>query len=604
MDNNGSQSKEMKKVPDSMIGKVLDRYKILGKLGEGGMGEVYEVEHVRIHKRFALKLLRQEIVTNEEAVRRFEQEAKSAASIGHKNIVDITDSGEMDDGRVFLVMEKLKGTPLNELLDSQQPDQRLLNILIQTCHGLAAAHKKGIVHRDMKPENIFIVQNQGMDVPKILDFGIAKVSGADGNNNLTRTGAIFGTPFYMAPEQALGQKVDHRADVYAMGVIMFEMFSGQVPFDGESFMGILTQHITTAVPDVNAVAVANNRIIPQGLDIVINKSMSKEPEDRYQSMDALVNSLVMIYRSVEGVGMSSYVNSDTVAVSSKSDSTNPLFASSSPARSTPYDVLSDSHSSDLTDSAYFEKAEATYKNPNRLKWALLIVPLLIIGGGAIYLLGHGNATKKIEARNEVFRDSDKPLVVEKQTPDLSQDSKSAATPDSMPGEETEANAKAEELDSTPTKEEPQSDDTPVIKEKNVEKESPKAEKAALVPVVISSFPRNASIFIGGVSSEYKTPAKFDVDPNAPLSVSIRKKGYIAQSIELNGDVPEPFVKLKKKKMGSKKVPTKTADSNKPRKNPIDTTKNSKPKKSAESCKKNPNSAICLKRARDRLNQLE
>jgi len=191
--------------PDPLIGTTLDgRYRIVDKLGEGGMGEVYAAEHVNIEKRVAIKLLRKEILENEEAVSRFHQEARSASSIGHENIIAIEDFNTLPDGRIYLCMELLNGQPLNDMIQQPMAPDRLLDILIQTGHGLAAAHAKGIVHRDMKPENIFVTQKNGRDVPKLLDFGIAKVSQADGNNNLTRTGTIFGTPFYMSPEQALG----------------------------------------------------------------------------------------------------------------------------------------------------------------------------------------------------------------------------------------------------------------------------------------------------------------------------------------------------------------------------------------------------------------
>ncbi|MBS1123909.1 MAG: serine/threonine protein kinase [Deltaproteobacteria bacterium] len=194
------------------MGEVLDgRYRILKKLGEGGMGEVYAAEHIHIEKKFAIKLLRPEILGNPEAVTRFRQEARSSSSIGHRNIIAVEDFGSLSDGRIYMCMELLNGAALNDLITTPQPVDRLLNILIQTGHGLAAAHAKGIVHRDMKPENIFVtVGPNNEDVPKLLDFGIAKVAGNEGQNNLTRTGTIFGTPFYMAPEQALGNPVDAR----------------------------------------------------------------------------------------------------------------------------------------------------------------------------------------------------------------------------------------------------------------------------------------------------------------------------------------------------------------------------------------------------------
>ncbi|MEJ7597655.1 MAG: serine/threonine-protein kinase [Kofleriaceae bacterium] len=301
----------------SLIGEVIDgRYRMIRKLGEGGMGEVYAAEHVHIEKRFAVKLLRPEIVSNAEAVSRFRQEARSASSIGHRNIIGIEDFGQLPDGRIYMCMELLAGAALNDLIAQPQPVDRLLNIIIQSGHGLAAAHAKGIIHRDMKPENIYVtVGPNNEDIPKLLDFGIAKVSGNDGQNNLTRTGTIFGTPFYMAPEQALGNPVDARTDVYAMGVIMYEIFAGSLPFQGESFMGILTQHITTEPEPVAQRAAKAQRQLPPGLADVITRSMQKDPQRRFQTMDELVNALIQIYRGFAGAGMSTYMEAFPVAPS-------------------------------------------------------------------------------------------------------------------------------------------------------------------------------------------------------------------------------------------------------------------------------------------------
>ncbi len=288
-----------------MIGQVIaDRYRLVRKLGEGGMGEVYEAEHIHIEKRVALKLLRAEIMSNAEAVTRFRQEARSASSIGHKNIIEIDDFGTLSDGRVYLTMEFLGGQPLSDMAKAGLPLNRALDILIQTCIGLGAAHAKGIVHRDMKPDNVFVTMDQtGKDIPKILDFGIAKVSGHDGAQaHLTRTGTIFGTPYYMAPEQALGQAIDHRADVYAMGVIMYEVFAGAVPFKADSFMGILTMHITTPPVPPSQVAAAHGRWIPPELEQVILYAMAKNPAERFQNMNELVGALQAVYRQYVGAG--------------------------------------------------------------------------------------------------------------------------------------------------------------------------------------------------------------------------------------------------------------------------------------------------------------
>src|SRR4051794_20238875 len=294
----------------SLIGEVLDgRYKVFKKLGEGGMGEVYAAEHVHIEKRFAVKLLKAEIVSNPEAVKRFQQEARSASSIKHRNIIGVDDFGRLPDGRIYMCMEYLAGSPLNDMIQQPMSADRLLNILIQAGHGLAAAHTKGIVHRDMKPENIYVTQegNPPQDVPKLLDFGIAKVAGNEGQNNLTRTGTIFGTPLYMAPEQALGNPVDARTDIYAVGVIMYECFSGSLPFQGESFMGILTQHITTPPEPVAQRAAKAERPLPLGLAEIITRCMEKDPNQRFRTMDELVNALIQVYRGIAGAGMSTYM---------------------------------------------------------------------------------------------------------------------------------------------------------------------------------------------------------------------------------------------------------------------------------------------------------
>ncbi|CAN5499259.1 hypothetical protein BH11MYX1_BH11MYX1_30860 [soil metagenome] len=288
---------------------MLDgRYRIIKLIGEGGMGEVYSAEHVHIDKKFAIKLLKQEIVSNAEAVTRFRQEARSSSSIGHRNIIAIEDFGQLSDGRIYMCMELLNGAALNDMIQQPMSADRLLNILIQTGHGLAAAHAKGIVHRDMKPENIFVtIGPQNEDVPKILDFGIAKVAGNEGGNHLTRTGTIFGTPFYMAPEQALGNPVDQRTDIYAMGVIMYECFAGSLPFQGESFMGILTQHITSEPEPVTQRAQKAGRALPLGLADIITRCMQKNPAQRFSSMDELVTALVAVYRGIAGAGMSTYM---------------------------------------------------------------------------------------------------------------------------------------------------------------------------------------------------------------------------------------------------------------------------------------------------------
>jgi serine/threonine-protein kinase len=276
-----------------LVGQVIaDRYRVVRLVGEGGMGQVYEAQHVNINRRFALKLLRREIVTNPEAVARFRQEAWSASSIGHDNIIEIDDFATLPNGSVYLAMEFLEGQALSERMRAS-PSLSLeeaLGILLQVCSGLDAAHSKGIVHRDMKPENVFLARKHGRVVAKILDFGIAKVSGAEGSQSLTRTGTIFGTPHYMSPEQALGRPLDHRSDIYSMGVIMYEAFTGRVPFEAESFMGILTKHITAQPTPPRELAPET----PVEIEALILRAMAKEAGDRFQSMSEVLSALTAI----------------------------------------------------------------------------------------------------------------------------------------------------------------------------------------------------------------------------------------------------------------------------------------------------------------------
>ena len=407
----------------SLIGEVLDgRYKVFKKLGEGGMGEVYAAEHVHIEKRFAVKLLKAEIVSNPEAVKRFQQEARSSSSIKHRNIIGVEDFGRLPDGRIYMCMELLNGDPLNEMIAHPMGADRLLNILIQAGHGLAAAHAKGIVHRDMKPENIFVTQegNPPNDVPKLLDFGIAKVAGNEGQNNLTRTGTIFGTPFYMAPEQALGSPVDARTDVYAMGVIMYECFAGSLPFQGESFMGILTQHITSPPEPVAQRAAKAGRNLPMGVAEIITKCMEKDPNARFQTMDELVNALIPVYRGIAGAGMSTYMEAFPVgsAQHTAQHTPGPMMPGRPPGMSSPtvgvgtpppyqsQPMMPMAHGSPsgpgaaLGTSGLYDPAASSLVQVKKKSNAGMIIALLVLlaaGGGiaAVVLLG-GKKDKKEE----------------------------------------------------------------------------------------------------------------------------------------------------------------------------------------------------------------
>jgi hypothetical protein len=279
--------------PDLTGTVLLGRYRLLAKLGAGGMGTVYLGEHTSIGKKFAIKVLGSEFAHRSDLVKRFLREAQAASMISQPNVVEISDFGDTPDGSVFFVMEYLDGEDLGGMLrrEGRVPWPRVRHLIVQVCRALEAAHAAGIVHRDMKPDNCFRIAKQGdPDFVKVLDFGIAKVETGDtAGKGLTQTGMIFGTPEYMSPEQAQGEKIDHRADIYAVGVIMYQLLCGQQPFTGSSFMAVLTKHMFD-VPRAPS-EVAPEADIPPDAEAIVLKAMQKDRTYRFQSMSELIASI-------------------------------------------------------------------------------------------------------------------------------------------------------------------------------------------------------------------------------------------------------------------------------------------------------------------------
>ena len=297
----GSQAAYVPPPPpdDPLLHQTLaGRYYIQKKLGEGGMGAVYLATHNLLEKQVALKVLHAEFARKEDLVERFMQEAKSASRIRHENVIDISDFGKTPEGNVFFAMELLRGHDLHEeiararLAGQLLPWARSKKMFLQICSALSAAHSHGIIHRDLKPENVYLVEFLGEpDFVKLLDFGIAKMTEvAEGDRKLTRTGMLFGTPEYMSPEQARGENVDLRVDVYAMGCILFQLVTGRVPFEADNFMGVLSMHLTEQPPLVPD-EVLDRIGAPRELSAIIDKALAKDREQRWQTIEDLANAV-------------------------------------------------------------------------------------------------------------------------------------------------------------------------------------------------------------------------------------------------------------------------------------------------------------------------
>jgi len=270
---------------DPRIGMVLqDRYRIVEKIGDGGMGAVYEGEHLMIKRRVAIKVLHPQYAQNEEIRKRFQREAQAATAIGHPNIVEVTDMGKLEDGSAYMVLEFLEGRDWAKDISTQgpQPIGKVAHILTQVCDALTAAHGKGIVHRDLKPENVFLIERGGdPDFAKVVDFGISKIAGPEaGEHSLTQTGTALGTPYYMSPEQCQGKKdIDQRADIYSMGVMLFQALTAQYPFDDESYPMLVLKICTQSPPLLSDY----RHDVPPEMQHILQRMLAKDREHRFSS---------------------------------------------------------------------------------------------------------------------------------------------------------------------------------------------------------------------------------------------------------------------------------------------------------------------------------
>jgi serine/threonine protein kinase len=285
---------------DRLLGQLVGRYRVARMIGKGGMGEVFLGVQPEIGSRVAIKVLPPERAENKTLVDRFFAEARAVNLIRHEGIVNVLDLSTLPDGRPYIVMEFLEGAPLSSFIEhGALALGTLANLAIDVAGALTAAHERGIVHRDLKPDNVYVT---AAGRPKVLDFGIAKLRPELGAQEVaTQTGALLGTPHYMSPEQALGRAVDHRADIYSLGVILFEAATGRRPFEADSLFELLRHHVDTQPPSPLA---ARPEMPPAYADVIL-RALAKDPAARFQSADELARAL---HEAARALDESAYVS--------------------------------------------------------------------------------------------------------------------------------------------------------------------------------------------------------------------------------------------------------------------------------------------------------
>jgi eukaryotic-like serine/threonine-protein kinase len=267
-----------------MVGELLaDRYELEELVGSGGMSSVYRAHDRLLDRKVALKVLHEHYGVDEASVERFRREARAVASVSHPNVVTVIDRGEQD-GRQFIVFEYVEGENLKQVLKRSRrlSVEQALELVVQVARGLAYAHQEGIVHRDVKPQNVLVDAN---GVAKVTDFGIAR--SLDVQHGMTQTGTVLGTSDYIAPEQAQGLVVDEQSDIYSLGVVLYELLTGEVPFAGENFVAVAMRHINEPPPRVSQ----SRSDVPPRVDAAIERAMAKRPSDRFRSMDTFAAEL-------------------------------------------------------------------------------------------------------------------------------------------------------------------------------------------------------------------------------------------------------------------------------------------------------------------------
>lgn len=288
-----------KSTPDALIGAVLnERYEVLELVGSGAMGSLYRGRHRVLDRPVAIKFLHAHLAKDDVHMERFCREAKLAASLSHPNVVHVYDVGNAEDGSPYLVMDFLDGKSLATMLREMGafPIKRALPLMSQIAQGLAYAHSKGLLHRDLKLSNIMLVNDSGYETAKIIDFGIAKLMTEDEANQLTQTGEVFGSPLYMSPEQCQGHKLDERSDIYSAGCVMYEMLTGTTPFKGDNIVATVYKQMKEDPAPFSVVA--PDSAIPPVLEQIVFKALQKDPSKRFQNANELNDAIGRVKESL------------------------------------------------------------------------------------------------------------------------------------------------------------------------------------------------------------------------------------------------------------------------------------------------------------------
>jgi|GEM_PF-373578 len=384
------EAEEEEKGPDPLLGQeVGGRFTVTNKIGEGGMGAVYKARQKGMDRDVAIKVLLKQMTENQTVKRRFSLEALAVSKLKHPNTIQIFDFGDTPAGELYIAMEFLDGESLQDRLHDRGalPVKSAVKIAVQMTKSLREAHGKGIVHRDLKPDNIFLTNvGEETDFVKVLDFGVAKLREGDENaKTLTKAGAVFGTPRYMSPEQGTASgSVDHRSDLYAIGVILFEMCTGRAPFDAENALGILIQHLQEEVPLFQQVR--PDLVVPEEVESFVRRLLEKRPEDRPQSAEAVIRELEKLQAQLDDVYRRVVTSEYATAVGIEFNRARPTQADTRLNTGAGQALLTTGIDQDVT----IYNQDGLKEEPRRggkLKWIVAAALVLVVSGaGGVYAM--------------------------------------------------------------------------------------------------------------------------------------------------------------------------------------------------------------------------